>query len=396
MRITHAVIATLVAVLVAWWFHRRSLAIETLDTPTVSPDVLITYRGPAFMASDLPKLGIAKAFVKTQTEHTCKEPIRKCKFGLLKIAGADENGVPIEFVLSDHLAGAVYRIVYGGLDFIQPMPIVGGSMQTALSFDIRKGGRNEQYNPTEAGCEKLDSFREKSSSVMRALRGNASAVFTQVRPAYFKAPGSMLENKDPAGPPIPVLNTTLLSEVIHSKRIEFVAPGVVDYHVKLHIPDKHYFSQVEFVAGWVPAAASAQTLMYQNDAWTAAKGPANVNSKGVQRTGGMALATADGSKAMGVALLDWPRGAIASPPYYNFFPSERTMKFNVGQKFGSGENYTHKIPGGPLVWKVRFFFGTLEDVQAAIVDVQASIPIHGKEYQTLQWGESDRDAGATT
>ena len=385
MRARDAFVAALVAVLVGYLMHRIGLSLLSEHLDASAESTLLVHPGPSFGGSDLPKRSIATSYVKTATEHTCKEPIRKCRFGLFSISGVANDGTPIKFILSDHLAGAVYRVVYGDTDFVQPVPIVGASLQTALSFDIRKGGSNEQYNPTEAGCEGLDSFRERSSSKMRVLRAKDNAVFTQTRPAYFKAPGTFLENRDPEGLPIPVLNKTVLSEVIHSKRIEFMGPGEVDYHVRLAIPDKHYASQVEVMACWVPRANANRAMLYHNGEWKAPDdigkpGPYYVNSLGISRTGGLVVAPDTPDRAMGVMLLDWPRGAICTPPTYNIFRSERTMKWNVVQRFGDPENYTVKIPGAQLSWKFRFVFGTLEEVKAAITKLQVDTPEHGREY----------------
>lgn len=389
--------AAIVAVLVTLFFRAWALSCirESLDTPAPTPaatappaDQLLAYRGPRFNALDLPVRDIAASFVKTQTQLLCRQPIRRCRFGLFEIKGADLAGTPIKFVLSDHLAGAVYRVVYGDVDFVQPVPIVGASMQTAMSFDIRAGGSNEQYNPTEAGCEGLDSFTERSSSRLRMLRASDSAVFTQVRPAYFKAPGSLLEPREEGGQKIPVLNKTVLSEVLHSKRIQFVAPGVADYHMRCFIPDKHFASQIEALCCWVPAQTAARAMAYFNKEWveleSLPEGPYWVNSYGKNTTGGLLVGTEDGSRAMGVVVMDWPRGIMAKPPHYNFFPSERTLKWNIVQKLGDPSNYSVRLPGGALNWKFRLFFGTVAEVQAAVAGVQADIPLHGRDYGSFK------------
>jgi hypothetical protein len=308
------------------------------------------------------------AFKATKTNLDCK-PTPKCTFGIYTL-----DGKKITVELSTHLGGAVYRLVYDGVDFVLPVAIVGASMQTAMSFDIRPqlGMTNEQYNPTEAGVS-TDSFSGRpSSSKILELRASDRAVYTRNNPAYFRPPGYMLVDKRTGKRTLQVVNKTLLSNVILSKRIEFVDDTTLDYTMNLNIPKGHYFSQVEALACWVPTAASERREVLVNDSW---KIPKNNEifwvSSGKTRTYGIINATADGSRAWGVVLVDWPRkvenGPALDMPRYTFEGESKTWrKINIVQRLGSRTNFSTLIPEGLYGWKFRFYFGTMREVREKI------------------------------
>jgi hypothetical protein len=315
---------------------------------------------------DLKKLPMS-AFVSTKSSLDCKT-MPKCIFGVYTLSG---KKVTVE--LSTHLGGAVYKLSYDGVDFVLPVAIVGASLQTAMSFDIRPqlGMTNEQYNPTEGGMS-TDSFTGRSSSKILELRAATNAVYTRSTPAYFRPPGYLLIDKRTGKRTLQVVNKTVLSEVELSKRIEFVNDTTLDYSVNLNIPEGHYFSQVEVLACWVPTAASEQRSVLQNDGWkTPKKKEIFWVSSGKTRTYGIINATADGKYAWGVVLLDWPKTVENGPPLdiprYTFEGESNTWrKINIVQRLGSNKNFSTPIPGGVYGWKFRFYFGTMQDVRTML------------------------------
>jgi hypothetical protein len=316
--------------------------------------------------NDLKKLSLS-AFATTKTNLDCKT-MPKCVFGVYTLSG---KKVTVE--LSTHLGGAVYKLSYDGVDFVLPVAIVGASMQTAMSFDIRPqlGMANEQYNPTEGGTS-TDSFTGRSSSKILELRGNDTTVYTRSTPAYFRPPGYLLTDKRTGKRTLPVLNKTILSKVELSKRIEFINDTTLEYTVNLNIPEGRYFSQIEVLACWVPTAASKQRSVLQNDGW---KTPKNNEifwvKSGKTQTYGIINATADKKHAWGVVLTDWPKTVENGPaidiPRYRFEGESNTWrKFNIVQRLGSNKNFSTPIPGGMYGWKIRFYFGTMQEVRSVL------------------------------
>ena len=275
--------------------------------------------------------------------------------------------------LSTHIGGAVYRLSYDGVDFVLPVAIVGASLQTAMSFDIRPqlGMSNEMYNPTEGGMS-TDSFTGKSSSKILELRANDNAVYTRSIPAYFRPPGYLLVDKRTGKRTLKVANKTVLSNVELSKRIEFIDETTLDYSVSLNIPSGHYFSQVEVLACWVPIASSENRSVLQNDGW---KTPKNTEifwvKSGKTQTYGIINATSDRKRAWGVMLLEYPQSVVNGPsldmPRYTFESESSTWrKFNIVQRLGSNKNFSMPLPEGMYGWRFRFIFGTMDDVKSKI------------------------------
>lgn len=301
--------------------------------------------------ADLPSLDIKKAMVPTNVGLKCKAG--DCRFGLYKIRGQASKG-PVTITLSSHLSGGVFKVTYAGVEFVTPVAIVGGSMQTALVYD----GKHE-YNPTEAGCGNLDSFTGKSSSKLLALRGNDKAVYTSVQAAYFNQPG-----KVNAG--IVTANKTVLSDTIMSKRIEFVGNGVCEYTVEVrNPPNRHYFSLLEVLCCWCPRAACQKMEVLTGGKWTTA--PDQQALYFVDKTAGLAMSTADGGVAMGVKLLAYPQGGRWELPRYGTPQSTNVWrKWSITQRINPRKDQSYKIPGMPYIWRMRLYFGTFTEVKSMI------------------------------
>lgn len=327
---------------------------------TMGPEVRHDDLSPAsYKVSKQPGLVCAKA----------QPPQNPCVFGVHELKGETLDGKALRIWFSNHLAGAIYRIDYAGTNFVIPMPIVGGSFQWAFSYDIR-GGYNEQYNPTEAGCGECDSFTAKTSSKQLELRAGPSAVYTRTQTAFFRRPGTFLVNKVTKKRDVPVLNKTLLSDIILEKRVEFVAPGVVDMTAQVEVPaDKHYFS-VASLACWVPLEAAGETWILLGSMWVTPRQTRDALYFVEQNlAGGIVLATKDGSKAFGVVMTEYPRGdpLFNSPSYRVSLNAPRKhMLWTISQRLGANTNYVTKLPGGKYGYKLRFLFGPVDTVKAKI------------------------------
>ena len=372
MKVPPAPVALVVAVAVAvavaaLYFHGRATEGMTQRASAGSEHA----DGLKIPTPDLKPLPLT-AYSKTAQPLKCPKQGKRvgggnCTFGLYTLTGKAFDGGKVAVVLSDHLAGAVYKITYDGTEFVHPVPIVGASMQTALSFDTRVGGSAEQMNPTEAGCAELDSFTGRSSSKMLDLRAGTSggpSVYTRTRPAYFRKPGMTLMRH---GKRIPVLNKTVLSDVELAKQFTFAAPGVLDCVITVKIPDdKYYFSQIAYVSAWAPWASSSVMEVFISSGGGGGRWVAMPGVTPTPRAKGFVVS--DGARAMGVTLVEAPSGGMWTPGYYGNL-SQKTGEWrhwSLVQKVGSTKNYTQKIPGGVYAWKVRYYFGPLDRVKKAI------------------------------
>lgn len=300
---------------------------------------------PPLRFTDLPALSPSSAFRKTDVGLGCKAG--GCSFGLYAIGG----GGATRITLSDHLAGGVWKATYRGVEFVNPVAIVGASMQTALVYDEKRA-----YNPTEAGCGRCDSFTGRSSSKILKMHGSGSKVYTSVQAAYFDPPGSEFKGYE-------ARNTTVVSDTVISKRLEFVGENECDYAVEVrNPPQKHYFSLLEVLCSWCPRAACAQMYVLQ-DGWRSA--PDSQQLYFANATHGLVMATSSGEAAMGVKLLDYPRGGRWEIPRYGTPESTGVWrKWSVTQRINPTKDPSYKIGGTPYVWRIRLYFGSLRDVQA--------------------------------
>lgn len=330
--------------------------VERLTTKGVQGGVT-DYRGPVLRRDDVPLAG-PEDFVPTQEPLQCKKG--PCTFGLLRLRGTALDGVtPVAFTLSTHLAGAVYKLTYGTTEFVKPVAIVGASMQTALIYD------SPALNPTEAGCGDCDSFTARSSSQLLEVRRADRAVYTSTRAAYFNPPGKTLRFGAPTA------NDVVLSDTVINKRIEFVRPGVVEYTVGVVVPpQKYYFSLLEVLCVWCPRAACQTMDVLIDGAWTAMPDAADlywIDLPNQPKCRGLAMSDAAGGRALGVRLLEWPRGAKWESPRYGTPDSDAAWrKWSITHRINATKDETYRIPGGAYTWKIQLVFGPLARVKAEL------------------------------
>lgn len=320
--------------------------------------------GPPLRKDDLPVLDMGTAYRPT-SQHGLDCKGRTCTFGIYRLVGEAPGGA-VTFELSTHLAGGVYRVTYKGKEFVNPVAIVGASMQTATVYD--EWGSS---NPTEGGTGDLDSFTEKSSSRMLELRGNGTtAVYTAVQAANFNQPGKKLKWGKTTG------NTTVLSDTLMAKRIEHLGDGVFEYTVGITIPasGRHWYMLPEVLCCWTPREQAAVMQVLRGGSWhDAPDKPAQLyfaDTVGPKfpRHDGFVTATRDGTAAMGVKIMDWPRGRRFEHARYGTPESKPTWrKWSVTQRLGDAKgNDRTPLPAGQYTWKIRLFFGDLRTVQSRV------------------------------
>ena len=276
---------------------------------------------------------------------------------------------------AEHVNGSVFKINYNGVNFIAPSLYSIGCMGTSAVFDLQKGEKAGQRKITEIGNKDVPMSDEISD-----IAADDRSVMITTKMMSESTPGSLshdvvLSTGDIVAGRIN-MNTGFVSDIIHTKKIEIVDDGIVDYYVRVNIPAKHSHGIVEVLSGTFLNDIMIH-LIKNNKKWALMGDETyTVNPK----TTGFVIAK-DPNTAMGLALIEWPRGAVLYPPVYKFAKFKTVNKWSICQQFGSMLNTSVKIPGGEYSWRIRLFFGPIWRVQENINFVQ-TIP-HGNEYKYL-------------
>ena len=156
----------------------------------------------------------------------------------------------LTMVFAKRLAGAVYRLEWkrGSRTHVVVPELEGngGSLQTALAFDIPIGESSEVNNPTEAGNH-ADRYGKTSSRWLGAS-ATKNSVTTRSRLAYYYAEGE----KVPSSPKGSVgQGQGMLSDVTLTKTVTIGwkrFPNVVQYDIRLDWKRAHHFAQIQILA----------------------------------------------------------------------------------------------------------------------------------------------------
>jgi hypothetical protein len=265
--------------------------------------------------------------------------------------------------LAEHTNGSVYKITYNGTNFAAPSLSPLGGMNTTAVFDLHKGQKACQKRLAERGCEDV-LVKDEITDV--AVDGDTLLVTTKLMSE--SAPS---ERKNG----VTNLNDTFVSDVVHTKRIQNVAPGIVDYKVRLNIPANYTWGVVEILSSTFFNDIIIQ-LMKQRDGWQVMKNATYPN-------GGFVIAK-DPETAMGVMLTEWPKGAVLFPPKVHYNEFEEVNRWSITQQIGSPLNDSVKLPGGEYSWTVKLLFGPIWFCQGKIN--KAKVQPHGSDHKVM-YGE---------
>ena len=310
--------------------------------------------GAAAVLANLPQN--PASFTPTPTSlhfcHSSSGQIQNCTFGLFRLSGSGPAG-PVVVTLSSHLAGGIYTLSYAGTNFVQPMAITGGSMQS----DIYLGGG--VYNPTEAGSSADSLYNTgKSTSKLLEMRADATRVYTSTQAAYWASPGVV----DPAHGHIPPY-TNPVSDCVVSKLLEFVGNGALDYTVVWTVPQQTVLqAMAEAYCGWVPFPASEIMQGYIDGTWSTLVNWDQQHPP--HHPTAIVIASGDGTRAMALVLRQWPSLPSWALDAYPMFGAGEVNVASQWRKWNITHPMTSKaLQGGNYTWKMRLFFGTLAGVK---------------------------------
>lgn len=268
--------------------------------------------------------------------------------------------------MAEHLNGGIMKVEYKGVHFAAPSLSKIGGMNTSAVFDVQNNEIACQRKICEAGCKNMALPDEISD-----IAADSRTVLITTKMMSESIPGEPMYDH-----PLRLmnLNSEFVSDLVHTKKIKIVAQGVVDYYVRVNIPALYSCGTIEVLSSTFWNDILIQ-LIKNRDAWEVMKD----RYSAVTSTGFVIAKTPD--VAMGVSLMEWPRGAICFPPEIRYKEFENVNRWGIYQQLGSSKNATIKVPGGEYSWRIRFFFGPIWEVQKWINDIKPRV--HGNEHKKL-------------
>jgi len=260
----------------------------------------------------------------------------------------------VQITAYDYLAGGIGSLKYKGMDYaynILPsdprgLTVSDHGQQIQSAGEPNDPNQKEVENPTECGAWHATdgTIPNKSSSILKGIRTDNNILETQCQMAYFK--------------PYKGRNT---SGVIHSKRVEIIKAGLIDYRVSFTL-DKIYPSyKFEVLTGYTLPEFNT---FYKFKKGKLVKVKKMINHPDANRANSktpIVSATADGKHAIGVYTV--PRGGDDWKRTYTVanFTKERITKWNSAWRRGNTQ--------GRYDFQSFVMVGTLGEVEKLMNEV---------------------------
>jgi len=269
------------------------------------------------------------------------------------------GGTEIVIRTSAQFAGAIHSLTWNGREFLDAADH-GRELQSALNADAGSPIRAETFNPTEAGSRE-DGNRPRSTSRLLHSVAAGDRLQTTTQMAFWLAPGETSGGH-------PAKNSERLSNHLLTKRVTIgcrdipqeLQSQVLQYDVSFSVPVGEAHRQIVFEAltGYMPAEFKR---FWRFDPATRKLAPLS-DGPGEQRDP-VALATADGSYAMGIVAEASPIPAMRGPTYGRFrFAAERVVKWNCVYRLTSEE----PIPAGEYSFRMFVPIGARAEVETLL------------------------------
>jgi len=275
-----------------------------------------------------------------------------------------DNGT-IAVDMAEHLNGGIMRISYKGVNFVTGS-LSSSGMGTSAVFDLDKGENMCQRKFCETGCKDTplpDEISDIAADKMSCMMTTKLLSESIPGEPMFDHPQKLMN-----------LNSEFVSDIIVTKKLQIVGPCIFDYYVRVNVPAIHSHGTIEVLSSTFFNDILIQ-LIKDKDGWEVMK-----NRYDASKTAGFVIAKTPDT-AMGIALLEWPRGAIAFPPEIRYKEFENVNRWGIYQQLGSEKNNSIKVPGGEYSWRIRFFFGPIWQVQDNINKIKPQK--HGNDHKKL-------------
>lgn len=268
--------------------------------------------------------------------------------------------------MAEHLNGGIMKVAYKGVYFAIPSLSAIGGMNTSAVFDVQDNEFACQRKICESGCKDMALPDEISD-----IAADQKTILITTKMMSESTPGEPMYEHPSR---LMNLNSEFVSDIVHTKKIKIVDQGVFDYYVRVNIPANYSCGTIEVLSSTFWNDILIQ-LVKTSGAWKVMEG----GYSAVTSTGFVIAKTPD--VAMGVSLMEWPRGAICFPPEIRYKEFENVNRWGIYQQLGSSKNATIKVPGGEYSWRIRFFFGPIWQVQERINKIKTQK--HGNEHKKL-------------
>jgi hypothetical protein len=213
---------------------------------------------------------------------------------------------------------------------------------------LQLDGLSECYNPTEAGSARDDSGPTSSSKIV-SIEAMGATLKTRTRMAYWRAPGD-------TSPTCPngAVNKSILSDHEMTKTVS-IAGNVITHDITFHVPRDYRRAIFEVLTAYLPPHFSKF--------WTydpATDRLAALSDGPGEQPLPIIIATADGSRALGVYSHDLPEPHRRRSGYGRWrFAVEKVVKWNcVFRKT--------RVTAGDYRYRCYSIIGTLDDVRSAM------------------------------
>lgn len=230
----------------------------------------------------------------------------------------------IEATFATRLAGAVHFLKWDGHTVVPELEGNGGSLQTALCFDIPPGESCEVENPTEAGSVE-DSYGDTTSQLLK-FAASDKEVYTKSRMAYYYPPGRTVRSSPH--------NTKgrgddRVSDVVLRKRVTLENDGIMRYKIRLEWDSHHWFVQVQILAVYL--SDNFDKLYVLEDGRAKRKKLHDFDSSPPDTARPLIIAKSDDA-AVGLVAVRAPRGTYPSKqqPWYTASPAGGAKDFGDG------------------------------------------------------------------
>lgn len=275
-----------------------------------------------------------------------------------------DNGT-IAVDMAEHLNGGIMRISYKGINFATGS-LSSSGMGTSAVFDLNKSEHMCQRKFCEIGCRDISLPDE-----IYDIAADKMSCMMSTKMISESIPGELMSEHPQR---LINLNSEFVSDIIVTKKIQIVAPGMFDYYIRVNVPAIYSYGTIEVLSSTFFNDIVIQ-LAKDRKGWEVMK-----NHYIASETAGFVIAKTPDT-AMGVSLLEWPRGAIAFPPEIRYKEFENVNRWGIYQQLGSSKNDSIKLPGGEYSWRIRFFFGEIWRVQDHINKIHPQR--HGNDHKKL-------------
>jgi hypothetical protein len=283
------------------------------------------------------------------------------------LRGPGPGGREVVLRGTERTAGAVASMVWDGREFLDATDH-GRELQSAANFDAGTPYTDETFNPTEAGSMSDSAGPRSTSRLLHVVVGERT-VQTSVQMAFWLRPGERSNGQL-------AKNDRALSNHVLTKRIALgwgELASVIRYDVTFSMPndERHTYAQFEALTAYQPASFGR---FHRYEAAMKRLVPADDDLRESPRP--PVMATEDGRQALGVYSPQQPSPGWSEAGYGLFrFPAAGVVKWNCVFR----ERDASGVPAGERTYRQFVVFGTLEDVEQALVRLHEAHADAGSE-----------------